>query len=155
MRRLFFVLAFLCAPLPATAQTEPEQSPGIEEDVATLFGKLGLTGTWSQNCSQSEGPSNWYIRYIEERGRIFQILTNSRSENRYEILGAKQLGPDRLQVRMRFTNPAVDDLQTHEWIVRDGRVRPISNISDKHGPGIVDGVILSNKQPTPWIERCK
>lgn len=159
MRNLLLALALLLISAPAGAQ---QGGRGIGSDithptsgdVAGLFKQHGLTGNWSINCSDKT-PGNWEIRFVEQRGKIFQVHSNGRSENRYEILEASEFAKDRLRVRVRFTNSEADEIQTLEWVVRDGRVRTYSNISEKRGPVVTDGIIVGNKRETPWIERCK
>jgi hypothetical protein len=157
MRNLFLALALLLLAAPADAQ-QGGRGLGSDitapsTDIAGLFKQFGLTGSWSINCADRR-PSTWEIRFVEQRGKVFQVHSNGRDENRYEILEATQLAPDRLRVRVRFTNIENDDLQTHEWVVRDGRSRTYSNISDKRGPVVADGIIITAKRETPWIERC-
>jgi hypothetical protein len=157
MRNLFLALALLLLAAPADAQQGGRGlGPDITApsgDVASLFKQFGLTGNWSINCADRR-PNTWEIRFIEQGGKVFQVHSNGRNENRYEILEATQLAPDRLRVRVRFTNIENDDLQTHEWVVRDGRSRTYSNISDKRGPIVADGIVITAKRETPWIERC-
>jgi hypothetical protein len=158
LRNLFLALALLLLAAPADAQ---QGGRGLGSDitapsgdVAGLFKQFGLTGNWSIKCLDTT-PGNWDIRFVEQRGKLFQVHSNGRAENRYEILEASQLAPDRLRVRVRFTNSEADEIQTLEWVIRDGRVRTYSNISEKRGPVVTDGVIVGTQRETPWIERCK
>jgi hypothetical protein len=39
-------------------------------------------------------------------------------------------------------------------VVRDGRLRTFSNISDQRGPSVTNGKTNSGGE-TPWVERCR
>jgi hypothetical protein len=164
MRRLYFALAFCLFAGSAFAQGgAPSQSQERQEqpsnqnpasNVETVLRGFGLIGgPWSTDCSRPEGPNNWYGNFELRNGKVTQVYTNSRSENRYEILEATRISDDRVRVRVRFTNSSSDELQTLEWLVRGDRIRTLTNISDKRGPIVTNGRV--NDGETPWVMRCR
>lgn len=155
MRNLAAALVFSVLASAAHAQggAPATSSPAPAGGIEALLREFGLTGgPWSAKCEEPESPSNWYGRFVIENGRVTQVYSNSRQENRYEILQATKLSNERLRVRVRFTNPGSDELQTLEWVVRGSRVRTFSNISDKRGPLVVNGRVSDGE--TPWVSRC-
>ncbi|HRF09835.1 MAG TPA: hypothetical protein PL193_14485 [Xanthobacteraceae bacterium] len=159
MKRTILSLAFVALSSGAMAQ-QGGVPPGNAvrpqgSDVESLMRQFGLTGgPWSADCSRPESPSNWYGFFEIRDGRVTQVYSNSRQENRYEIQEATQLSSDRLRVRVRFSNPDGEDLQTLEWVVRDGRLRTFSNVSDRRGTSVTDGK-TANGGETPWVSRCR
>lgn len=125
-------------------------------DIESLMRQFGLTGgPWSADCSRPESPRNWHGFFEVRDGRVTQVYSNGEQQNRYEILEATRLSGERLRVRVRFSNAAgADDLQTLEWVVRDGRLRTFSNISERRGASVTDGKTASGGE-TPWVERCR
>lgn len=159
MKNVILSLAFAAFATGALAQQGGE-APGNAavprgSEVESLMRQFGLTGgPWSADCSRPESPTNWYGFFEVRDGRVTQVYSNSRQENRYEILEATQLASDRLRVRVRFTNPDSEDLQTLEWVVRDQRLRTFSNISERRGASVTDGKTTSGGE-TPWVARCR
>ncbi len=162
MKKLLAALALTVSAAAALAQQSGQAPSGNPPaaaprggNIETVMREFGLTGgPWSADCSRPESPSNWYGNFEVRDGRVTQVYSNSRQENRYEILEATRLSSERLRVRVRFTNPGSDELQTLEWVVRDGRLRTFSNISDRRGPSVTDGK-TANGGETPWVERCR
>jgi hypothetical protein len=160
MKNLFAALAVSLCATAALAQggQAPSGNPPAaqrSDDVEAVMRSFGLIGgPWSADCSRPESPSNWYGNFEVRNGRVTQVYSNSRQENRYEVLQATRLSNERLRVRVRFTNPGSDELQTLEWVVRDGRLRTFSNISDQRGPSVTNGKTNSGGE-TPWVERCR
>lgn len=157
MKKVFAALAFSLIAGSALAQGGQAPSGNTtapSASVEAVLREFGLTGgPWSENCSRPESPSNWHGRFEVANGKVTQVYSNGRQENRYEILQATKLSNERLRVRVRFTNPGSDELQTLEWVVRGNRVRTFSNVSDKRGPLVVNGKV--NDGETPWVERCR
>lgn len=159
MKKVILSLALAAFATGAMAQQGGEP-PGNAvrprtDDVESLMRRFGLTGgPWSADCSRPESPSNWYGFFEVRNGRVTQVYSNSKQENRYEIQEATQVSSDRIRVRVRFTNPSDEDFQTLEWVVRDGRLRTFSNISDRRGASVTDGK-NNNGGETPWVSRCR
>lgn len=154
MRHLSFALVLCLAAAGALAQGGQAPSGNRSGDIEAVLRGFGLTGgPWSADCSQPESPNNWYGRFEVRNGRVTQIYSNRQSENRYEILDVTKLSDERLRVRVRLSNPGGEDIQTLEWVVRGGRVRTFSNISEKRGPVVVNGKV--GDSDTPWVSRCR
>jgi hypothetical protein len=149
--------ALVCASAALAQGAPPAGTPNTAVPtgaVEALMKEFGLTGgPWSANCSQPESPNNWYGYFETRDGKVTQIYSNTRSVNRYEILEAARVSNERIRVRVRFTNPSNDDLQTLEWVVRGDRVRTFTNISDQRGQIVKDGRVGDGE--TPWVQRCR
>ncbi len=157
MKKLLASLVFSVIATAALAQSGAPARPSNQTtsgDVEAVLREFGLTGgPWSGDCSRPESQSNWHGRFEVSDGKVTQIYSNGRNENRYEILQATKLSAERLRVRVRFTNAGGEELQTLEWVVRGDRVRTFSNISDKRGPVVVNGRVGDSE--TPWVQRCR
>jgi hypothetical protein len=163
MRNLAFALALCLAGTGALAQSDglgqvqerdarnPVPSRNIE---STLHG-LGLTGTWAIDCSRPASPGNVHVDFRNIDGKITQVHSNGgRNANHYEIQELTRLADDRYRVRARFYNVERSEINIFEWWIQDRRLRTMSNMNDRGDRIVVDGIILSVKRETPWLERC-
>ena len=159
MKNVIFSLVLAVFSTGALAQQggeAPENATSPRgSNIESLMREFGLIGgPWSADCARPESPTNWYGFFEVRDGGVTQVYSNSKQENRYEILEATRLSSERLRVRVRFTNPDSNDLQTLEWVVRDGRLRTFSNVSERRGASVTDGKTASGGE-TPWVSRCR
>jgi hypothetical protein len=147
-----FCLLLMTAASPAQQAAGENSADSVEATLA----KYGLTGNWASDCSKPAAPGNNHRRYRKSEGRLQQVnsLGKDYAENVYTILEATPLTRDRLRIKAVFHGSRGDEGNTMEWVVDGKRMRTYSNVSDKSGPLVTDGVILSNKRETPWLTRC-
>jgi hypothetical protein len=164
MRNMLFTLALCLAGAPALAQSDgageapdknrstPTRSQGVEE---TLRG-LGLTGTWAIDCSRPAGNGNIRAEFRNDNGKITQVHdVGGKHHNSYEIQEVTKIATDRLRVRARFHNIQVSEINIFEWLLRDKRIRTMSNRKPDGEAFVVDGIIVAAKRETPWLTKCE
>jgi hypothetical protein len=116
---------------------------------------FGFFGVWAPDCSRPPDLDNSWrtavpvaagdIRFSESVGENYQ-------PNRYRIISASRPAPQTLVLRIELNDNIVQDLTMAR---EDGRIRTMTNKPlASTRPVVMDGVILANGQPTPWLTRC-
>lgn len=142
------VLAFVAA-MPAAA------APAVEE----LFQQFGLFGTWAADCRQPATPSNPHVRIstptsglvIEEHdlGPDFAL-------NRYSVLSAERVAPERLAVEVIFQpGNEGEERQKLVFLIRNDTRRTLFNQADGGPVRVQDGVALARHTKTQLLHKCE
>ncbi len=162
MRSLFLVLAFCLAGTAAFAQAdglgqalERDPAPAAASNIEETLRALGLTGTWAIDCTKPAGAGNVRAEFRTLNGKITQVQDIGGSvTNNYEFQKVERIASDRIRITARFYNSQAEEVNVFEWLLQGNRIRTISNMSEKRGPFVVDGVIVAVKRETPWLTKC-
>ena len=146
LRKIIFTMAVSIASLGAA---DAQSAGSVLED-------FGFFGRWAPDCSKPPGPDNSTrqtmvtsadeVRWTEDTG-------SRASRNRYRVIEAERLAPDKIRVRIELNGAILEDLVV---VKEGGKVRTMSNKMIENGQYLVaDGIILSIGRPTPWMTKCR
>lgn len=147
---LVLVLAVVTS-LPAAADTGPL--------VEQLFRDFGLFGTWATNCQAPATPANPHVTIsMPTAGVVIEDhdLGGDYALNRYSVLTAQRITPERLSVDVIF-QPGTDaeERQKLEFLVHDGTRRTLFNQSDGGPVRVKGGIALARGTRTPLLKKCE
>lgn len=126
--------------------------PVAADTIRETLEAFGFSGTWALNCNQPASPDN-NVRIISVSPAGDPIFTESLGfePNIYVILRAHIEG-DSIALRTKLNGEIEQDLTMRK---REDRLRTMSNRDVASGRYVVrDGLVLSNKQETPWLTHC-
>jgi hypothetical protein len=131
----------------ATAQT-----------MESIAKSAGLLGVWASDCSKPASMQNGYVTHaVGTRGKL-ATTTNNGFIERMEIESMRALSQTTVAMRIRYVEP--------KWMSSYGKVlETVVEVNGDHlrllrsvGPdGAVlaeNGILMTNKRPVPWLERC-
>ncbi len=138
----------LASSLAATA------GPSVEE----LFRQFDLLGNWAIDCGVPAAPANPHVRIlIASPGTVQEEhdLGGEFAVNRYSILAASRLSPERLSVEVNFQpGGAEEQRQKLVLLIRKATRRTMFNQPDGGEVRVKDGVALAHGVKTPVLRKC-
>lgn len=155
MRIAAFIVALLTAGSLCLASSSPAAAgPSVED----LFRQFDLLGNWAIDCELPAAQTNPHVRIlISSPGTVQEEhdLGGEFAVNRYSILAASRLSPERLSVEVNF-KPSDGDVQRQKLIllIRNATRRTMFNQPDGGEVRVKDGVALAHGVKTPVLRKC-
>ena len=122
---------------------------------------FGLTGTWSLNCKQAAGPSNFWMTYYQDAGGVVRRSLDRGPDAPSLMLvvdSAHLITSTTMAARMRNDDPNWGDSNgtSSDLIIikESGRVRTLDSKGSDGKQYVKDGVALLSGSPMPWLEKC-
>jgi hypothetical protein len=147
---LIFIFAFATG-LPAAA----DPAPSVEE----IFRAFGLFGAWAIDCQGPATPANPHVAIgMPTAGVVLEDhdLGDDYALNRYSVLAARRISPERLAVNVIF-QPGTpgEERQKLEFLVHGGTRRTLFNQSDGGPVRVKGGIALARGSKTPVLKKCE
>jgi hypothetical protein len=155
MRIAAFVVALLVSGSACLASSLPAAAgPSVED----LFREFDLLGNWAINCELPAAPTNPHVRILISNPGLVQEehdLGDEFAINRYSILAASRLSPERLSIEVNF-RPSDGDEQRQKLIllIRKATRRTMFNQPEGGEVRVKDGVALAHGVKTPVLRKC-
>ena len=152
-----FVLAWLAATLATAFATTPaaaDPKPSIDE----LFNEFGLFGRWANTCAAPAAPDNPHV--IIKTPTVGLVLEDhdlgpDYAVNRYSVVAAQKVAPERLSVDVIFQPGAEgEERQTLEFLVRGSTRRTIFNQTAGGAVRVKGGIAVARGTRTPLLRKC-
>lgn len=149
-----FVFGLLLANSAAAEPPEQAPSPSAEK----VFQSFGLFGDWALDCKEPASPANPHVAIsVLSPGLVLEehTLGDEYAVNRYSVLSAARLSPERLAVEVLF-GPGTENEQRQKLIlqVHKGTRRTLFNQPEGGEVRVRDGVALSQHTRTPLLKKC-
>ncbi len=128
-------------------------SPVHAQSAAGALRSFGFVGEWAPDCSKPAARDNSRRRITVKSGaaQFEEDLGQGSTPNKYVVQSAKQMAPNRIEIRTTF-----NDKHTAEFtVMKEGRrVRTVDTVAD--GKTIVkDGAIVGTNAQTVWLNKCQ
>jgi hypothetical protein len=145
------VVFFVGLLLATSAAAEP-----AAEDV---FRSFDLIGDWAPDCNEPASPANPHVAIsVPSPGLVLEEhnLGDEYAVNRYSVLSAAKLSPERLSVEVIF-GPGTGKEQKQKLVlqVRKGTRRTMFNQPEGGEVRVKDGMALARRgTKTPLLKKC-
>lgn len=131
--------------------------PATEASTENVFQSFGLFGDWALDCKQPASPANPHVAISSNEGQVLEehSLGDEFAVNRYSVVSAARLSPERLSVEVIF-GAGTENEQRQKLIlqVRKGTRRTMFNQPDGSEVRVKDGIALSHGTRTPLLRKC-
>jgi len=151
--RVAALLVFACVTVVPSAAAD------LRLPVEELFNKFGLFGTWANTCAGPATPDNPHVTIsMPTPGVVLEDndLGPDYAVNRYSVLTAQRVAPERLLVEVIFQpGTASEERQKLEFLVHAGTRRTLFNQSDGGPVRVKGGIALAHGSKTPVLKKCE
>ena len=150
-----------CAPPPAVAAPEPAtvKPSTVKPSVEELFNAFGLFGRWANTCAAPATPDNPYVTIkTPTTGLVLEDhdLGPDYTVNRYSVVAAQKVGPERLSVEVIFQPGAEgEERQTLEFLVRGATRRTMFNRTADGTVRVKGGIAVAMGTRTQLLRKCE